>query len=321
MIEMRRPLAIEAAITTIASNDHVLIAGAFDGEYAITDLSSAQSSPSTFGRADYTMDATSRIVNHMHLFESRTNYQPQAVLCSNDFRLRTLDLATDTFTNTFLYPAAVNCTATSPNGRMRVVVGDFHQTLITNAETGQPFETLKSHTDDTFACAWADDGIHVATAAQDSTIVVWDARSWARPLTVLASEVSVPRSLHFSPVGSGPRVLVAADADDYVNVYNAQTFQSKQMFDFFGPIGGVSFTPDGQSLFVANCERRFGGIVELERTGWAESTAKHSSAEDSDWDDLATDWEYDHRLSSNDRVSAGSVERERRGLDLGCVVV
>jgi DNA-binding beta-propeller fold protein YncE len=321
MIETRRPLALEGAITSIASNDHVLIAGAFDGEYAITNLSSTYSSPSTVGRADFTMDATSRIVNHMHLFESRTNYQPQAVLCSNDFRLRVLDCATDTFTHTFHYPAAVNCSATSPNGRMRVVVGDFHQTLITNAETGQPFETLKSHTDDTFACAWADDGIHVATAAQDSTIVVWDARCWARPLTVLASEVSVPRSLHFSPVGSGPRVLVAADADDYVNVFNAQTFQSKQEFDFFGPIGGISFTPDGQSLFVANCERRFGGIVELERTGWADSTAKHSSTEDPDWDNLVTDWEYDHRLSSHDRVSAGSVERGRRGLDLGCVVV
>jgi len=311
MIEMRRPLAIEGAITTLASDDCVLIAGAFDGEYAITNLTSTYASPTTFGRANFTMDAVSKIVNHVHLFDSRTTYQPQAVLCSNDFRLRTLDCATDTFTNTFLYPAAVNCSATSPNGRMRVVVGDFHQTLITNAETGQPFETLKSHTEDVFACAWADDGIHVATAAQDSTIVVWDARYWAHPLTVLASEISVPRSLHFSPVGSGPRVLVAADADDYVSVYNAATFQSKQVFDFFGPIGGISFTPDGQSLFVANCERRFGGIVELERTGWAERTARHGSAEDPDWDDLATDWE----------VGAGDMRCERRGVDFAGVVV
>ena len=44
---------------------------------------------------------------------------------------------------------------------MRVVVGDFHETLITDAETGLPFERLRTHTDHVFACAWADDGIHV----------------------------------------------------------------------------------------------------------------------------------------------------------------
>ena len=150
-------------------------------------------------------------------------------------------------------------------------VGDFHQTLITNAETGQPFETLKAHKDDAFACAWADDGIHVASAAQDSTIAVWDARYWRKPLAVLPAEQSIPRILRFSPVGSGPRVLVAAEADDYINIINAQTFESKQVFDLFGPTAGISMTPDGQSLFVANAERRFGGIVELERTGWGET--------------------------------------------------
>ena len=322
IVDLSKRLTMDGSITTIASTDNVLVAGAFDGEYAITDLSSTYGSPCKFGRTtDFNLDTKSRIVNHMHLFESRTTYQPQAVLCSNDFRLRVLDCATDTFTNSFLYPAAVNCSATSPNGRMRVVVGDFQETLITNAETGQPFETLNSHTEDAFACAWADDGIHVATAAQDSTIVVWDARNWATPLTVLTSELSVPRSLRFSPVGSGPRVLIAAEADDYINIINAQTFESKQVFDFFGPIGGVAFTPDGQSLFVANGERRFGGIIELERTGWAQNTAKRRESENLHWDDPMTDWEHDDRLSNHDRVASGHIERERRCLDLGDVVV
>jgi DNA-binding beta-propeller fold protein YncE len=301
MIDFSKPLSIDSAITTIASTDNVLIAGAFDGEYAITDLSSTYGSPSTFGRTiDLASNTKSRIVNHMHLFESRTTYQPQAVLCSNDYRLRVLDCASNKFIHSFLYPAAVNCSATSPDGRMRVVVGDFHETFITNAETGQPFESLKSHVDDVFACAWADDGIHVATAAQDSTIVVWDARHWARPLTVLTSELSVPRSIRFSPLGSGPRVLVAAEADDYISIIDAQTFASKQVFDFFGTIGGTAFTPDGQSLFIANGERRFGGIIELERTGWTGSAT-------ADWD--------------HDRVAGGFVERQRRCLDFGEVVV
>jgi len=322
IVDLGKHINPDASITTIASHDNVLIAGAFEGEYAITNLASTYGSPFTFGRtSDFTTDTKSQIVNHMHLFASRRTYTPQAVLCSNDHRLRVLDCETNTFTHSFLYSAAVNCSATSPNGRMRVVVGDFQETLITNAETGQPFETLNSHTDDAFACAWADDGIHVATAAQDSTIVVWDARYWDNPLTVMKSELSVPRSLRFSPIGSGPRVLVAAEADDYINVINAQTWESKQVFDFFGPVGGVTFTPDGQSLFISNGERRFGGIIELERTGWAEKTGKRKSLDHAVWDDVMTDWAHDEALHDHGGVMPGNMERQRRHVDLSDVVV
>lgn len=321
IIDLSKKTALDGSITTIATLNDVLIAGAFEGEYAITDLSSPTGTSCTFGRtSDFASDTKSKIVNHLHLFESRSTYHPQGVLCSNDHRLRILDCATNTFTHNFHYPAAVNCSATSPNGRMRVVVGDFQETLITNAETGRPFESLKTHTDDAFACAWADDGIHIATAAQDSTVVVWDARYWSQPLAVIASELSIPRALRFSPVGSGPRVLVAAEADDYVNIINAQTFESKQVFDFFGPLGGVTFTPDGQSLFVANGERRFGGIIELERTGWAERTARRRSF-DNDRDELMTDWASDDHLDSFKKSYSGDLERQRRGIDFSQLVV
>ncbi|KAJ4336447.1 hypothetical protein N0V95_008608, partial [Ascochyta clinopodiicola] len=321
IVDLSKKLALDGSITTIATLNDVLIAGAFEGEYAITDLSSTTGTPYTFGRtSDFASDVKSKIVNHLHLFESRTTYHPQGVLCSNDHRLRILDCATNTFTHDFHYSAAVNCSATSPNGRMRVVVGDFQETLITNAETGRPFESLKTHTDDAFACAWADDGIHVATAAQDSTIVVWDARYWAQPLKVLASELSIPRALRFSPVGSGPRVLIAAEADDYVNIINAQTFESKQVFDFFGPLGGVTFTPDGQSLFIANGERRFGGIIELERSGWGERTARRRSF-DNGRDELMTDWASDDDLDNWGGSLSGPLERQRREVDLSRLVV
>jgi hypothetical protein len=340
IIDFSNRLSIKGSITTIASAGDVLIAGAFDGEYAIADLSSTYGASPTFGRTnDLMVDTRSRIVNHMHLFEGRTTYQPQAVLCSNDHHLRVLDCATNTFVHNFQFPAAVNCSATSPNGRLRVAVGDFQETLITNAETGAILEMLASHTDDVFACAWADDGIHVATAAQDSTISIWDARNWGRvlksftperltvdpeepkPLTSFASEIGITRSLRFSPVGSGPRVLVAAEADDYISVINAQTFESKQVFDFFGPIGGITFTPDGQSLFVANGEKTFGGIVELDRTGWAERTAERKPDQNIIWDDLMTDWVEDDRLDSHDRTLSGEVERERRCVDFDDMII
>lgn len=308
-------------ITTLSAANNVLVAGGFEGEYAIADLSSTNDAPFTLGVIkDWSPDTRSYISNHVHLFNSRSSFTPQAVLCSNDSRLRVLDCLTNTFRYSFAYPSAVNCSATSPDGRMRVVVGDFSETLITNAETGQPFETLSAHVDDAFACAWADDGVHVATAAQDSTIIVWDARYWRRPVATLPTELSIPRVLRFSPVGSGPRVLVAAEADDYINIINAQTFDSKQVFDFFGPTSGISMTPDGQSLFVANSERRFGGIIELERTRWGEATSPRWG-DDPYSDDEFDDWKPDNELSDDHRVACDFNERERRGLDLGGLLV
>lgn len=308
-------------ITTLAASDDILMAGGFEGEYALTSLSDTIGRPTTVGRIpDRSRDSKSHITNHLHLFESRHNYAPQAVLCSNDERLRVLDCTTNTFIHSFAYPKAVNCSATSPNGRMRVVVGDFHETLITNAETGQPFESLRTHTDDVFACDWADDGIHVATAAQDSSIVVWDARCWARPLAVLFSELSIPRCLKFSPVGGGPKVLVSAEADDYVNVINAQTFDSRQVFDFFGRTAGISMTPDGSSLFVANSEPHFGGIMEFERCGWGERRVV-KKWEDERENHTMVDWDLEDDMNHDSRVVCGWHERERRGIDLASLVV
>ncbi|KAH9873453.1 hypothetical protein IAQ61_004076 [Plenodomus lingam] len=352
LTDLHKRIGSESLVTTITAQDSTLITGAFDGEYSITDLSSAYGSAPTVGRISHFNSVDkSRIVNHLHLFSSRFTTSPQAVFCSNNKRLQILDCTTNTFTHTFAFDESPNCAATSPDGRLRVIVGDFTETLITNAETGRPFEVLKSHRDAAFACAWADDGVHVATAAQDHNIVIWDARHWARPLSVQTSELSIPRSLRFSPVGSGPRVLVCAEADDYVDVFNAQTWASKQTFDFFGPIGGVSFTPDGRSLFVANTERRFGGIIELERSGWGEGKRRrrdkrargrgmwgfrgrqrddhdfdddlHDDDDDDDdgGEDVVTDWIPDSQLEESQRVVEGVVGRERRGLDFEGLVV
>jgi hypothetical protein len=82
-----------------------------------------------------------------------------------------------------------------------------------------------------------------------------------------------------------------------------------------------SATPDGQSLFIANGERRFGGIIELDRTGWAEKTARYRDFDNPDWDDVISDWAHDDRFSTNNRAVCGSTERERRCVDFGSLVV
>ncbi|KAF1975172.1 YVTN repeat-like/Quino protein amine dehydrogenase [Bimuria novae-zelandiae CBS 107.79] len=308
-------------ITTLAAMDDVLIAGGFDGEYAVVDLKSMEGPLTSMNTIrDWAPGTKSYITNHVHLFNDRHTYTPQAVLSSNDYSLRVLDCATNTFRYKFPFKAAVNCSATGPDGRLRVVVGDFPETLITNAETSEVLQTLRAHEGDAFACAWADDGIHVASASQDGTIAVWDARTW-KPLALLPSELSIPRVLKFSPVGSGPRVLVSAEADDYVSIINATTFENKQTFDFFGQTGGVDFTPDGQSLFVANSEYGLGGIIELERAGGWNARRMNMRVEDAYDEDAKVDWGYESDLDDDYRVLCGQAERQRWGLDLGAIDV
>ena len=308
-------------ITTLSAMDDVLVAGGFDGEYAVVNLRSTEKSNASMDMIrDWAPETKSYITNHVHLFNSRSTYTPQAVLSSNDQSLRVLDCATNTFLSKFSFRAAINCSATSPDGRLRVVAGDFTETLITNAETGEVLQTLRAHEGDAFACAWADDGFHVASAAQDGTIAIWDARTWKR-LALLPSELSIPRVLKFSPVGSGPRVLVSAEADDYVSIINATTYQSKQTFDFFGQTGGVDFTPDGQSLFVANSEYGLGGIMELERAGGWDSRRVNMGVEDAYDDDAKVDWGYESDLDDDYRVGRGATRRDRWGLDVGFVDV
>jgi hypothetical protein len=77
------------------------------------------------------------------------------------------------------------------------------------------------------------------------------------------------RKLKFSPLGSGKRVLIAAEPADFVHVIDGETFTNKQTLSFFGEIGGVDFANNGRDLIVANCDSMRGGIMEYERCGLA----------------------------------------------------
>ena len=85
-------------------------------------------------------------------------------------------------------------------------------------------------------CFVATEECAAATGFQDKSIKIWDARRWtnsrgvATPVCTLRSEMAGVRALKFSPVGSGKRVLVAAEEADFVNIIDAQTFQAKPLW-------------------------------------------------------------------------------------------
>ncbi|EYE91812.1 WD40 repeat domain-containing protein [Aspergillus ruber CBS 135680] len=263
-------------ISTMKTAHGVSIVGGFAGEYAIraegdttpTTLipgtTTPASTPSTHG---FVTRDPNGITNHIDIIPHRTSRNPIGIFASNDNHLRTLDIETDTFTSDYDLSCAVNCTSTSPDGRLRVVVGDSPDALIIEADTGRPVQPLRGHRDYGFACAWSPDMLHVATGNQDKTTIIWDARMW-KPLTMLSSDISGYRSLRYSPVGGGPRTLLMTEPADRIAIVDAQTYTSRQVHDFFGEIAGADFSPDGGEIWVANSDDVYGGFMGFERRAW-----------------------------------------------------
>ncbi|TEA16414.1 putative WD repeat-containing protein [Colletotrichum sidae] len=254
-------------ISTLDANCGVLIAGTFNGEYCMRNIHS-QDKKYTEGQIT---SHISGITNHLQICESRTSSSPLAAFASNDQGFRVMDVATEKFILDTQYGCPINCSALSADRRLRAMVGDNYNVIITSADTGEVLHELEGHRDFGFACDWSDNGWTVATGFQDMSVKIWDARKWTNadgssaPVTTIRSELAGVRSLRFSPVGSGPPVLVAAEEADFVNIVDAQTFTRKQTFDVFGEIGGAAFANDGEDLNILCMDRTRGGLVQLER--------------------------------------------------------
>lgn len=252
-------------VGTLTATHDLLIAGGFAGQYAMKSLLTSNDKDFVKGRITRAMLDGS--TNHIHTFLARQSGLPAAVFCSNDQHVRILDCSTNTLIAEHNIGWALNCSVTSPDGRLRLLVGDQTDPWVVAADTGRREVALPNHQDFGFACDWAPDGLHVATGNQDGIVQIFDCRKWTHPLEVLRTELGGVRTMKFSPLGSGKRVLAMAEPADFVSVVDAETFRSQQRFEFLGEIGGLSFTPDGEKLFVANTDQDFGGVLEFERAG------------------------------------------------------
>ncbi|KAK4565406.1 hypothetical protein LTR86_004023 [Recurvomyces mirabilis] len=234
-----------------------VVAGGFNGEYALLKVGGAHGAAIHDGHVTH---AYNGLVTHAHTVTGRRG-TPQTVFCSNDHHVRLLDVETLRIASEFVYPSAINCSATAPDKRLRASVGDCRDAYITNAERGEVLVTLSGHIDHGFACAWSSNGVHVATGAQDGKTLVWDARNWSQPLQKLPSMMSCPRSLHFTDDGA----LVVAESDDIISIYDPQTFNKRQDLRFFGSVAGIALLDGGEEIAVANTDKSVGGLLTFER--------------------------------------------------------
>lgn len=259
-----------AVISTLDAKHGVLMAGTFNGEYYLKNLYTEDKKDYSDGQITPNLGG---ITNHIQIHKPRRSSSPIAAISSNDEGFRVMDLATEKFLLQTRYRFALNCSSISPDGRLRAMVGDDFKVIISDADTGQIQQELAGHRDFGFSCDWSDDGWTVATGFQDKGVKIWDARRWcdsrgiSTPLCTIRSEMAGVRNLRFSPVGSGPRVLVAAEEADIVNIIDAETFGTKQTLEVFGEIGGIAFTNEGQDLNVLVSDRSRGGLLQLERCG------------------------------------------------------
>ncbi|KAI1166884.1 WD40 repeat-like protein [Nemania serpens] len=258
----------DASVSTLAAEEGILITGGFFGTYRYRHLETEDESYCYDGRLT---DHASGITNHVQVNSSRSSSVPLATFASNDWGFRIVDLARNEIIMNKKYDYAMNCTALSPDKRLRVMVGDLQTVLIAEAETGEILQKLEGHRDFGFACDWAPDGWTVATGNQDKSIRIWDARKWkdtkgeSVSVAVMRCEMAGVRSLRFSPLGSGKRLLLAAEEADIINMIDAQTFNSKQTVDIFGELAGVSFTSAGQEIVALSSDPVRGGVLCLER--------------------------------------------------------
>src|SRR5256885_16028149 len=156
----------------LASGHRVLITGGLTDKSVIASLD--RSAGNIRAIQGLVTEDENGITNHIQVIRSRSSNHPMAVFSSNDKKVRLLDCYTNTMKMEHSFDWPVNCSATSPDGRMRVIVGDTTRVAIVNAERGEILQTLDGHEDFGFACAWADDGVHIATGNQDKQVLVWD---------------------------------------------------------------------------------------------------------------------------------------------------
>ncbi|KAI2629049.1 WD40-repeat-containing domain protein [Xylaria nigripes] len=267
-IAMKFRASNDASITTLTAGEGFLVAGGFSGSYRYRRTDTEDTSRCYDGNLT---DHPSGISNHVQVCSSRRSSIPLAAFASNDYGFRVVDLARNQIISDKMYDYALNCTAISPDKRLRVMVGDRREVMIADAETGECLQRLEGHRDFGFACDWAPDGWTVATGNQDKSIRIWDARKWknskgeSTSVAVMRAEMAGVRILRFSPLGSGKRLLLATEEADMINIIDAQTFNSKQTIDIFGELAGVSFASAGQEVLALSSDPVRGGVLCLER--------------------------------------------------------
>ncbi|KAG2193712.1 hypothetical protein INT47_013180 [Mucor saturninus] len=243
-----RPGSVSLKITSMACAHGVLFAGGFKGE-CVWKVVQDHCTINTTNES-----RSMGITNYTDIVKDRKG-ATLGIVSNNDASIKCINLETAQIEQKLTLPFAANCSSLSPDGRMLCLVGDSTDTLVVDADSGQSILSINEHHDYSFACCWHPDGRTFATGNQDKTTRIYDIRNTSKSVHVLGSNIGAIRSLHYSHDG---HYLAAAEPIDFVHIYETEHYESSQVIDMFGDIAGVSFTPEDQSLYIANANEQLG---------------------------------------------------------------
>jgi len=112
---------------------------------------------------------------------------------------------------------------------------------------GQELLTLGGHEGPVLGAVWSPDGTRIATASQDDTARLWDART-GEELAVLKHRSDV-NSVAFSPDG---RLVVTAGQDGTARVWDVTTGEELAILQHGGGVISAVFSPDGRLLVTGS---------------------------------------------------------------------
>ncbi|KAH6756740.1 Transducin/WD40 repeat-like superfamily protein [Perilla frutescens var. hirtella] len=247
-------------ISTMTVKDNLMVAGGFQGEVICKYLNQP-------GVAFCTKVATDEnaITNSVDIFHNNSGAM-RVITANNDAQVRVLDGGNFSCLNHFTFPWSVNNISANPDGKLLAVLGDSPECLLADAQSGKVISNLKGHLDYSFASAWHPDGRILATGNQDTTCRLWDIRNLSESVAVLKGRMGAIRAIRFTSDG---RFMAMAEPADFVHVFDAKSdYAAGQEIDLFGEIAGISFSPDGDALFVGVSDRTYGSLLEFNRRSY-----------------------------------------------------
>jgi len=258
--------------STITARGTLVVVGGMNGDYMFKHVN--QEGPEKTGII--TNDSTSGITNALSIVDSLSGGL-NVMASSNDSAVRLFDAETFKLISRFPCEWAVNFSDMDVTRRLICAVGDAENCVVMDSTKGEVLETLAGHSRYCFACGFSPNGLLLFTGSEDCTVRVYDVRNLSRhlfTLDVLPQSThafkSAIRSIRFS---NGSEVMAIAEDFESVHLYRMDSFSSsdptnfdRQTIQVHGRISGISFTPDGNSLFIGVNEERYGlgGILEFE---------------------------------------------------------
>ncbi|KAL4459152.1 hypothetical protein ABPG75_014017 [Micractinium tetrahymenae] len=249
----------QVQLCTLCAREGLVAGGGFGGELVARRIGSEDK----FACSMRVTTSDNSITNAIEILRAPSG-QVRLVCSNNDETVRVFSADTFQLVSQFRLPWAVNCTVVQPGtSRLLLTVGDDPAAHVYEAASGREVAQLKGHLDYSFAAAWHPDGYVVATGNQDMTTRLWDLRYPAASFALLKAHIGAIRSLRFSPDG---RFLAAAEPADYVTLYDAaQGYQRSQVIDLFGELAGITFTPEGDRLYVAISDVHYSSVLQFDR--------------------------------------------------------